>query len=852
MSLTWPFAGRGEELSRIRRVLGSGGSVVLAGGAGVGKSRLAAEAAPGAARVRGSEAAKALPLGAFGALLPGEAVTDNLLGWAGQLVRKAVRGVLVVDDAHQLDAVSGALVRQLADSGQQLLVTVRSGEACPETIRSLWREGPAERIELEPLSDADAAEVLRRVLGGSVENAERLISLSRGNMLYLRELVNEAVTRGELTQQDGVWRWSGAAPLSGQLRELITTRIGALTTAEAEVLELVALGEPIELNILLAGEDPQALASAEERGLVTIADEAGTEVRLTHPLYGEVVRAGLPRLRTMNRYRRLVELHDTDGRGDQLRIALWRLEAGMSSEPGPLLAALRLAWAGYDYPLAERFGWAAVESGAGPEAAVLLAPVLGYGGKLDQAEAVLAQAWEQPCDERTRTLMISTRLNILATLGRAEEAIALVETAEMLLTEAENRQELMFWQSSIHFALGHFDKALTVVDAILADPVSVPMRAQAVGQRGWILTFIGRTVDALADVEAALDCREQWQDAVPVYVRALQGIKQIAASFAGELETAATAVELGETTTGEGTDWAVSEAENAHARGALERQRGRVRTAARLLAIPTPGVALSDMQAHRWAELATAAALAGEVETAEAALTQGAETALEVALGFGVDLARPWIAVARGEFARAGEIALDNVERMRHAGAITQAVVAGHDAVRLGCAAGVAEQLAELAMSCQGEFSRAAADHARAMVANDGSELTAVSQRFETLGYLLLAADAAAQAADVFDRAGRSASARSATARARLLADACEGVTTPALARLDAPRLTPRELEIARLAADGLPNRDIAERLVLSVRTVENNLHIAYQKLGVANRSELSALLRAGTADGRG
>ncbi|MBL1074368.1 hypothetical protein JK358_08155 [Nocardia sp. 2] len=303
----------------------------------------------------------------------------------------------------------------------------------------------------------------------------------------------------------------------------------------------------------------------------------------------------------------------------------------------------------------------------------------------------------------------------------------------------------MFWQSSIHFALGHFDKALTVLDAITAAPVSIPILAQALGQRAWTLTFMGRAVEALADVEVALDCREQWQDAVPVFVRALQGIKQIAAIFAGELGIAGDAVELGETTTGDGSDWAVSEAENAHARGGLERQRGRMRTAARLLATPSPGVALSDMQAHRWAELATAAALAGDVATAEEALAKGAETGLEVALLFGVDLARPWVAVARGEFARAAELALANMDRMRLAGAISQAVVAGHDAVRLGCATAVADGLVELAAECQGEFASVAADHARAASAVDGPGLNAVSERFERLGYLLLAADAAAR-----------------------------------------------------------------------------------------------------------
>jgi DNA-binding CsgD family transcriptional regulator len=56
--------------------------------------------------------------------------------------------------------------------------------------------------------------------------------------------------------------------------------------------------------------------------------------------------------------------------------------------------------------------------------------------------------------------------------------------------------------------------------------------------------------------------------------------------------------------------------------------------------------------------------------------------------------------------------------------------------------------------------------------------------------------------------------------------------------------LTNREREIALLAADGLPSRVIAERLYVSVRTVDNHLARIYTKLGVTGRSELPAVLR--------
>ena len=52
--------------------------------------------------------------------------------------------------------------------------------------------------------------------------------------------------------------------------------------------------------------------------------------------------------------------------------------------------------------------------------------------------------------------------------------------------------------------------------------------------------------------------------------------------------------------------------------------------------------------------------------------------------------------------------------------------------------------------------------------------------------------------------------------------------------------MTPREREVASLAAGGLSNRDIAERLVISARTVEHHLEHVYRKLGVSDRGELT------------
>jgi DNA-binding CsgD family transcriptional regulator len=153
-------------------------------------------------------------------------------------------------------------------------------------------------------------------------------------------------------------------------------------------------------------------------------------------------------------------------------------------------------------------------------------------------------------------------------------------------------------------------------------------------------------------------------------------------------------------------------------------------------------------------------------------------------------------------------------------------------------------RLRELAGACDSPLISARARHAAAARARDAKELAGAADDFEALGAMLLAAEAASGAAEAFSRAGNQRAATAALRRSSALAAACEGAATPGLFHAAAAvPLSGREREIVTLAATGMASKDIAERLYLSVRTVNNHLQHAYAKLGVSSRADLAQAL---------
>jgi DNA-binding CsgD family transcriptional regulator len=209
-------------------------------------------------------------------------------------------------------------------------------------------------------------------------------------------------------------------------------------------------------------------------------------------------------------------------------------------------------------------------------------------------------------------------------------------------------------------------------------------------------------------------------------------------------------------------------------------------------------------------------------------------------------IAEAWLAAAEGNVSAAIDLALEAAGRAEESGQRAIEMVALHDAARFGDQSGLG-RLVDIATSVGGRLAGVIAAHAAAVRDRDAAAILAAAHQFEQIGALLSAADAAAQAASRFEARGDRRRTVDAAAVAHRLAAECGGIRTPALDVAAHPLpLTMREREIANLVAAGLSNKEIADRLVVSVRTVEGHLYHACTKLGISDREQLAAMIRSG------
>jgi DNA-binding CsgD family transcriptional regulator len=875
----------GDELVR-------GGSVVVAGATGVGKSslvattldRLRSEGRPTVV-VRATRSTASIPFGAFARWVP-ERLADTrqwlgvLRGTAAELlaVPKADGDpdqglvVVVVDDAQLLDEGSAALVLHLAaHTPASVLVTVRTGEPCPDAVEALGKEGLARRVDLAPLAEHQATELAERLLGGPLvaPARRRLWQLTAGNPLYVHEVVDAAQAQGVLMELAGKWRWQGTLAGSDRLAELVSQRLAAGSAGERRVLELIALGEPLPVDVLAELADGDLLADIERRGLVVTErasasrpdDGESLAVRLAHPIYSEVVRSGLLPFTARGHHRDLATAAIAAGlhRRVPLRVATWLLESGdQPAHPDLLQRAAVVAQILDEFELSARLSEAAVAAGAGPLAQVAWAEALGPLGRTAEAEQMLVRLAGPDHNAQVRAAAL-TAASELAFWHRGEE----LDVARRMLRAAVGslppaaRSALMVQEARMAVTALDLTDAERLATAALEAAGSLNERLHALSCLSLIAVLQGRTSRSMRLLaELAPDALELAEDD-PVPGSFAAATYSFASVAAGHIDEAV---------------WLYTRLAEHQIVGMYGHMQGyptfcvaRAQMAQGRMATAT-GICrevldlIGDHNHYgrgNWvaATLAMAAAQSGDRQTAARAVGW-----LEEHLGVVaeidrvvVQLGQAWWRASQGEVSTARELALEVAEQAGKTGAFQFELMALHEVARLGDADAVTARLDELVEPggddhVDGPYAAAVARFARAMAAGSGAGLDQAAADFEAMGTRLLAAEAAAAAATAHRAAGKKRLAAASLALAQRMADACEGAVTPLLTAHLGPEppaaaLSRREREVAELAARGRTSREIAEALSVSVRTVDSHLDHAYTKLGITSRRELPAAL---------
>lgn len=775
--------------------------------------------------------------------------------------------VCAIDDLQWLDASSAAVVefalRRLDEEPVRGLFSVRAGELTRAPIPALERDLQFELLELGPLSVAALHRVLTQELGRTFPRPTlvRIAQAAGGNPLYAIEIARELDRGGEHDVP-------GRVPVPQSLDSLVRARVRALPAgARDALLRAATLARPDTRAV-----DPADLEPAEEAGLVRV--EADGRIEFVHPLFASAVYSAAPAARLREAHRAVADLaRDPEERARHLALAA-------SGPNGEVVRELRAAarharLRGSPDSAAELTGLALRllpdDAPARLELQLELAEQLHLASDFPAARALLEElrAMLPPGDLRARALLTLVEIDYWgsgesAATALAEEALAdardpvlkarchaavalFAGTVDLPKAATAARAALTLLEGMPNPDPGLVAAALSArvrADLFLGDGFdeATAMRALALEESGPPATVDTRVVfklgqwlryiDDLDGARARLEQAEQ-QAREEGDESSLANIllnRVIVATWAGDLDEAAQLAErmldaFGQQGVGAeaGDLW----------RAYVDAYAGRLEAVREAAERSDPGDPIGRALWSRCLGLAELAA--GETGAADRHLTEALEVFERVAFR------EPAVWRVEGDVIEAA-LAAGDLDRAQRLLARFEERAARS---RIPWSLAVSARCRGLVLAARGELDAAEDALDRALVEHERCPMP-----FERARTLLVQGR-------LQRRLKRKRRARLALDEARELF-AGQGAETW-VARVDeelgrvavrrAPEeLSATELRIARLAADGLTNKAIAEQVFVSVKTVESNLKRAYGKLGISSRAQLARALDRGDA----
>ncbi len=807
--------------------------------------------------------------------------------------------LVAVDDAQWADRDSlGFLVylaRRLDELPVALLVAARGGEpngAAGELLAALRALPGVAEAEPRPLSGAAVEAVVRAALGGGAEPVfcEACREVSGGNPFLLRGLLDDLGAAGVRPAADAVERVRGATPAAVQRNVLLRLAgLGGDAVALAQAVAILERDADLSVAAALAALDESAARTAADRLIDARVLAPAHPLRFAHPLLRGAVYADLGVVRRGAGHRRAAELLDerapdraavhllsTHPAGDPWVIAHLRAQAERAlahgsaggarvlleralSEPcsGEERAEVLLALGdaerrGGGGPVAERFEEAlAIARGPRLRTRIVreLAHVHWTRGEADAMRALLEDAIRaHPADDpetllelqadRAAFLQMNDPHAALAPLGRLTERVG--PRVERLGGDTPVERRLL---ATLAFH--------RVVWAQTSGPEVARLAERALGG-GRLLDDVGAAHPAVLAVLSVLQYVDRDADAEAVLEPAVAAARERGA--AAELALMLTVRSRLSLFRGLPRE-AELDARDALAIGdAAGLEPGREFVLATLVAalveradldgaeaeLAARGASSGEPRTHatRWLLLQSRARLRRAQGRFAEAMEDVGRADRERSSAYGVSLlGRAELALGlhtTGEHAEARRVAVDAVRR---ATAWEVPSTLGMTLRVQGLVEGGERGVAVLARAAEVlEGAPRRLEHARALV---------------DLGAALRRANRRAQAREPLERGMEIAHRCAATAtveRAHAELLAC-GARPRRPVRTGVEALTPSELRVARLAASGLTNREIAQALFVTRPTVTTHLGAVYRKLDVNAREQLAAVLDPGAKD---
>lgn len=836
---------RDRELTAIDAALERGGAIVIAGSFGAGKSALVAAAAA-AARARGAivlSARAAEPEREYSGGLVGQLLNGADLGTELDRAIDELAGdrpvCVTVDDLHWADPESVQALRRAVDRRADLRLITALDPALAED------PGFAAGTVLRPLSPAGVAAMLERTFERPLtpELAAAFHAAAGGLPRLVSELVTELRARRRAPSTEALAEIVERPPRG--LQRTVGRRLEPLPPACRRVASAAAvLGDAGDAATLarLAGLRPDALAPAIER-LIAVG-VLRSPATFTAPLVAGAVATGLPSSERSLLHARAAELL-ADAGAPAAVVAPHILRAPRHAVPdasATLAAAVTHAQARGEAAAALRYLQRAANESGGADAAILAA--LG-----------------------------SAQLR----LGRVHEATSTLDRALSVVTEPDDRLRAAAELATAHIYEGRARAAAEVLTAVGrdggSDAVHLVEATHAVA--GWcdleVFRAFRRSVPLMRDDPAAAGrlAAEHALHGTAADARRLASERLTGPADGGHL----IAFRLRELALVLADDPSVlpalAEAEAAAGRSGSELARRIVRAlemGARLRRGELQDVArLARAQAGPFAAVHALECLLeqGRLDEADAALgsadgDSGGPLAFLRSLALGRLRARQGRAPdALAAFARCERLEASwGLTEPAHASWRAEAAAVHHGLGDASAARSLARHAVDRSRRYGSERLQGMALTTAGKVGAAGAVLEQAVALLDHAGAQLEGARARAELGSLLRRQGQARAARTPLLEAETVAHdvgaapllafvrqelALTGAGRPV--RRERDDLTPAERRTARLAADGLKNREIAAALQLAEKTVERQLSQVYRKLGIRSRRQLPQAL---------